>query len=640
VPLVIGNGLVGVSVLLSKRADFFGDSHLPILMAIAAPMALALQNAQLFEAEARRAHHLESLNEITRAAVSDLDYQTLLETLTDRLASMLSADACYLTRWDEARQTALPAAASGDEHYHVVGALQPADGPSLTEAVLAAGRALPVDDGQASPFLDQAVVAAAGLRTFLALPLVAGERRLGAAIVAFRQPHVFAPQEVARAEQAARQMAVAIAKAELFDETRRRAEELATLVELSAALRAATTGQDMLPIFLRKASEVTGATKAGIFLVEPETSEIVLRASYPDDGRLLGLRHRRGEGINGRVAATGEFYFTPDLLNDPLADLNNPDELDFIRNVKGALSVPLRTHEGVSGVMYVGRAIAAPFTPNEIHLMTAIAEVAGNALQRANLLETLELRVEARTRELASANERLKELDRMKDQFISNVSHELRTPLTNIKLHLSLLERRGPEVLPRYLPTLQRETERLRRLIEDLLDLSRLQSQIASPRRERHGADGLLAEVLALHVTRAEARGLTIQHHASREPVEVYVDRAQMIQVLTNLLGNAVAYTPSGGAIRVSTRRATREDYAGVEVIVHNTGSVIPPADLPHLFERFFRGRTGLDSGEAGTGLGLAICKEIIEQHQGEISVESSTDDGTSFTVWLPLLSA
>jgi signal transduction histidine kinase len=109
-----------------------------------------------------------------------------------------------------------------------------------------------------------------------------------------------------------------------------------------------------------------------------------------------------------------------------------------------------------------------------------------------------------------------------------------------------------------------------------------------------------------------------------------------MIQVFTNLLGNAVAYTPSGGTVRLSTRRASRDGTAGVEVSVHNTGSVIPASDLPHLFQRFFRGKTGIESGEAGTGLGLAICKEIVEQHQGAIGVESTAEAGTTFSVWLP----
>jgi signal transduction histidine kinase len=218
------------------------------------------------------------------------------------------------------------------------------------------------------------------------------------------------------------------------------------------------------------------------------------------------------------------------------------------------------------------------------------------------------------------------------------VSHELRTPLTNIKLHLSLLDKRGMDALDRYLPTLQRETERLRRLIEDLLDLSRLEAQIMRPRREQQSLDGLIAEVTALHYTRAEARGLTLEHNPNAEPLQMDVDRAQMLQVLTNLVGNAVAYTPPGGRVNVSSAYASHDGQAGVAVHVHNTGAAIPADDLPHLFERFFRGRTGLDSGEAGTGLGLSICREIIEQHGGSISVNSSEPDGTMFTVWLPIV--
>jgi two-component system sensor histidine kinase VicK len=297
--------------------------------------------------------------------------------------------------------------------------------------------------------------------------------------------------------------------------------------------------------------------------------------------------------------------------------------------------VPLRTHEAVIGVLHVGLDHQRSFSSTEIQLLTAIAEVAGSALQRANLLETLEQRVEARTRELARANERLQELDRLKDQFISNVSHELRTPLTNIKLHLGLLEKRGAEVLPRYLPTLQRETERLRRLIDDLLDLSRLQAQVAPLRRERLAVDALLREVVALHIARAEARSLAIRQESAPAPLEINVDRHQMFQVFTNLLSNAVAYTPAGGQVRVSAGPAERGGRPGLEVIVHNTG-VIPGEDLPHLFKRFFRGRTGVESGEAGTGLGLSISKEIVEQHEGRIAITSTPREGTTVTVWLP----
>jgi two-component system, OmpR family, phosphate regulon sensor histidine kinase PhoR len=110
-----------------------------------------------------------------------------------------------------------------------------------------------------------------------------------------------------------------------------------------------------------------------------------------------------------------------------------------------------------------------------------------------------------------------------------------------------------------------------------------------------------------------------------------------MIQVFNNLIGNAVAYTPSGGRAVVSSVETRVGSTPGVTVRFYNDGPAIPPEDLPHLFRPFYRGRTAQDSGEPGTGLGLAICKEIIERHGGQIEVASSTSDGTTFTVWLPL---
>jgi signal transduction histidine kinase len=216
------------------------------------------------------------------------------------------------------------------------------------------------------------------------------------------------------------------------------------------------------------------------------------------------------------------------------------------------------------------------------------------------------------------------------------VSHELRTPLTNIKLHLSLLERRGTDALGRYLPTIQRETERLRRLIEDLLDLSRLQAQIAAPSRQPQRLDELLGEVMALQTTRAEARGLSLEQSPARVPLVAPVDRAQMAQVFTNLIGNAIAYTPEGGAVKIDSQPENYQGQPGVSITFKNWPATIPAADLPHLFDRFFRGATALESGEAGTGLGLAISKEIVELHGGHIWVANEPNAVITVGLWLP----
>jgi signal transduction histidine kinase len=284
------------------------------------------------------------------------------------------------------------------------------------------------------------------------------------------------------------------------------------------------------------------------------------------------------------------------------------------------------------------------YTPAHAERLQAFAHQAGLAIENARLYasirhhaEELEQRVGERTRELAAANRRLTELDRLKDQFVSNVSHELRTPLTNIKLHLSLLDKRGAEVLPRYLPTLQRETERLRRLIEDLLDLSRLQSQTGPAQRDPYPLGEMISEVLMVHAARAESKNIALVYEPLPEPLLVPVDRAQMIQVFTNLVGNAVSYTAAGGRAVVTAEREQLDNTPGVSVRFVNNGPLIPPEDVPNLFQRFYRGSTAHDSGEPGTGLGLAICREIIERHGGQIEVISNAAQGTIFSVWLPL---
>jgi GAF domain-containing protein len=636
VPLLLGDDLMGVLTLTASPGMRLGDDHRPILSAIAAPIALALQNARLYEAETQRARHLSLLNDITRTTIAELDLPEMLRTLTGLLAQLFAADACYLTQWDAERRVPIPTAAFG-ELAVTYAELDPQPGEvTMTESALQAGHALVIPDARNSPYVSAHVASLSRATSMLALPLVAGGRPLGAAIIAFNSPHTFTATDVSRGEQAAGQVALAIARAQLFAETRRRADELGVLAGVSSALRAARTVDDMLPILLQKACEVTGADLGGIYLVDPVTGELVRRGCHPPNPAMLGGRYAPGQGITGRVAATGQMYYTPDLTTDPLADLRDPVAARYLEGVRSNIGVPLRSAEGVVGVMQIATRQPRAFTPTEIHLLTAIAEIAANALQRAGLLETLEQRVAERTQALAAANERLQHLDRLKDQFISNVSHELRTPLTNIKLHLSLLDKRGANSLDKYLPTLQRETERLRRLIEDLLDLSRLQAQTMPPRREQQSLDGLIGEVVALHVTRAEARGLTLEHVQNAEPLRMEVDRAQMLQVLTNLVGNAVNYTPAGGHVRIASAYADREGQHGVEVLVHNSSVSIPPEDMPHLFERFFRGKTGLESGEAGTGLGLSICREIVEQHGGTIGVHSTEAGGTTFTFWLP----
>ncbi|HZY42736.1 MAG TPA: HAMP domain-containing sensor histidine kinase, partial [Anaerolineae bacterium] len=299
---------------------------------------------------------------------------------------------------------------------------------------------------------------------------------------------------------------------------------------------------------------------------------------------------------------------------------------------RSAACAPLATQEAVIGALWIGR--TGDIDESDLKLLVGITEMAANALYRAGLMETLEQRVADRTRELSEANLRLQELDRAKDQFVSNVSHELRTPLANIKLYLSLLERGKPDKYGEYLQTLRREQGRLEKMIDDLLDLSRLDLGVTRIEPVPTQLDHLLRQLVADRVNLAIERGLTLDYEAASDLPLALVDPERLTEVVTNLVTNAINYTPSGGSVLVQVDVKSSDD-PWVTFTVRDTGPGVSAKDLPHLFERFYRGEVGRRASAPGTGLGLAISKEIIDRLGGRITVESEPGYGAAFTVWL-----
>jgi signal transduction histidine kinase/putative methionine-R-sulfoxide reductase with GAF domain len=428
------------------------------------------------------------------------------------------------------------------------------------------------------------------------------------------------------------QAAIALENARLLEETRRRAAHLEAITSVAAALRAAGRRDRMMAVVLARLQELVGAQGALLALEERATREIVVAEASGAWSDLTGMLAPGAAGIFADVMAGG----TPSWNLAPGAEawdsLPPP-----VRLLPAVALVPLVEQEKVVGLFGVGR--QEPFGDAERSLLLALAEVVGSALHRADVLETLEQRVQLRTRELAEANERLTELDRLKSNFVSNVSHELRTPITNVLLYLDLLEQPGREERrPTYLQVLRHESERLGHLIEDLLTLSRVDQEALKISRELRSLDPLLAEVAAAHRARAVAKGVALTLEPNPDVPPAWIGYQPMIQVFNNLVANAVAYSPPGGSVTLGSlvdHSAQGETRVGARV--WNDGPPIPPEDFPQLFQRFFRGRTGRESGEPGTGLGLAICKEIVDRHGGRIDVDSGEDRGTSFTVWLPL---
>ena len=229
-----------------------------------------------------------------------------------------------------------------------------------------------------------------------------------------------------------------------------------------------------------------------------------------------------------------------------------------------------------------------------------------------------------------------KEVERLKDDFVSNVSHELRTPIANLKLHNDLIKL-NPQKQAIYLKRQEREIERLTVIIESLLRLSRLDQGHIEVNPTAVNLLTLAQQMLQDRASHADSHGLTLHLQENPDLPLAKADGRLLDQVLGIVLTNAITYTPPGGSIELSGVSRHKQEQLWVGLSIHDTGPGIAPDEQDRVFHRFYRGHAGRASGAPGTGLGLAIAQEIITLHQGEIElISAGSGQGTTFIIWLP----
>ena len=238
--------------------------------------------------------------------------------------------------------------------------------------------------------------------------------------------------------------------------------------------------------------------------------------------------------------------------------------------------------------------------------------------------------------QLQEANIRQKELETLRRDLIGWVSHDLRTPLTSMRVMIEALADgvvSQPEKVQRYLNTVQGDVRNLSTLIDDLFELSQLDAGVLRFDVAPHSLRDLISDTLESMRTLSRQKDVDLHGNVAPDVDPVVMAAEKISRVLTNLISNAMRHTPTGGTITV---KAWREPGSGrVRVEVCDTGEGIPPADLPHIFERFFRGEKSRNRATGGAGLGLAISKGIIEAHGGQLWVESQVGKGSTFSFTL-----
>jgi len=594
--------------------------------------------------------------------------------------------------------------------------------------------------------------AAEQTRSEMAVPIKSGEKVIGVLDVQSEELDAFDESDVVAMETLATQVAVALENARLYKTVaqelaeRKQAEEalarhnreLALLNRASQAFSSTLDLDQVLTVVLEETRRLLDVTACSIWLVEPETEELVCRHAIGVQSDVVrGWRLALGEGFVGLVAQSGENLVVADAQADGryFAGVDRQTGL----SLRSILSVPLRAEQRVIGVLQVLDTKVDSFNSADVALIEPLAAAASIAIENARLhrqvlehADQLEQRVQERTAQLQAQYARLeailgsisdgiivtgaqgelilansvartwlnqtlspadsdrlqetvrdlaqraaerpeavleltgldlelkaapveeereqkhvvvvavhdvshlKALDRVKTRFVSNVSHELRTPITTIKLYANLMQRK-PENWEQYLGVLMEEADRQARLVEEILQVSRIDTGRLEIKPRPTLLDELAETAVASRHALAHSRGLTLEHRPARPGPTALIDPERIMQVLNNLVENGIHYTPEGGKVTVSTGTGEMQDRLWATVTVADNGMGIPKDELPHVFERFFRGEKPQSMQLSGTGLGLAIVKEIVELHGGRVTVESEVGAGATFTVWLPL---
>lgn len=347
--------------------------------------------------------------------------------------------------------------------------------------------------------------------------------------------------------------------------------------------------------------------------------------------------------IEGVVLLQGEPLLIGDLQQewDRLHPLNR--QLARLAQVKSFISVPLKAQGTVLGSLTVDRPQEHALTQDDVQVMVTVANQVAMALDNSDAYHQIEAlnvglenRIQERTRALEAANAKLRELDHLKSAFVSMVSHEVRTPLTSMKgLVENMLHGFTGDVSDRqafFLTRVNHNIDRLTRMLSDLLDLSRIEAGRMELRLMDVSLTQVVEEVLDTLRPQAEEKSLDLQTVTSPPLPLILGDRDKLLQILTNLIYNAMKFTPPRGRITVSL---TPLEDNGIQVCVADTGCGIAAEEVIHVFDRFYRGQEG-PADTRGAGLGLAITKSLVELHHGRIWVESQPGKGSQFYFTLP----
>lgn len=625
VPLKSGDKILGVVSLFSQETNKFSDYELRLLSTVASYLANSVDRAFLSHQAEEKERQLEAIRHLVASITSTTTISQMYDSFKGELKKAVPAD------WVEV------ALIEGDKLRFIVLAPEQLAVESMELEQLAgiiplAGTAVEWIIQNQKPFVEGDLVQERhfwtseyhyewGLRSMAYVPLSAAGETLGALVVGSNSPKAFKRKELTTIEHFARQLAMPLYSARLYQENIENAQLLSTANELAKIINSSADIDEVYQDFATKLKELVAFDRLSIDIIDGDSVRFMAVYSTVDTELTAGSTYPLADSALGWLKE----YKITNVEKDFTRERQFPiDDILLKNGLKSAIRVPLLARGEVFGSLDLSNTKPNAYSRKEQIILEHLASLISGAIQSANLY-TLE----------KSQRQQLEEQEKQRQQFLSALSHELQTPLTALIASAGLLAeelRKKPESPQnRLAQNIIHSASSLQNRLAELLDLARAQVSGFEIKRKSIDVPALTQEVVASFLPLIRDKGLSLSLELPPSLI-VNADEQRLEQILLNLLSNAIKFTPVAGQIILRAR----EEKENLIVEIQDTGPGIPKEEQIKLFRPYYQVMADRHR-VPGLGLGLAITKQLVELHGGRIWVDSEPGRGSTFAFSLPI---
>ena len=644
VPLLREGVPLGIIGMWREEVRPFTDKQIELVTTFADQAVIAIENVRLLqELQSRNRELTEALEQQTATsevlnviAHSPVELQPVYEAILANTTRLCEANIAALFLYDgEALSAAASSGTTQEFSEHLKQSTPRPSRETTTRLAALERRTVHVADLLSDPAFSpepRALYEKENVRTVLSVPMLREGKLIGVITTWRREVRPFSDKQVALVKTFADQAVIAIENVRLFQEIQERTrelqlslEEVRALSDVSRAVSSSLNIQDVLDTVAGHAVNLSKSDGCGVFEFNPTRQAFDVVASHNLGSAFLGAIHRTtidlGKTTIGQASESGQPIQVPDMAG---AHDHPFRQFTLEAGFRSVLTVPMTGNHTVRGIVLLRRS-PGQFDDRVVNLLTALASQSKVAIENARLFSE----IEDKGRQIEAAN-------RHKSEFLANMSHELRTPLNAIigfsEVLLDPSLKVTEEDQAQFLTDVLSSGKHLLGLINEILDLAKIEAGKMELQIEPALLQDVVEAVSNTMRSLAVKKSIDLRAESDERLAPFPMDGARLKQVLLNLVGNAVKFTPEGGRVWV---RADSED-GSVRVEVGDTGPGIPTEDHERIFLEFQQAGSDAEKPQ-GTGLGLAVAKKFVEMHGGKIWVESEVGKGSRFFFTLPI---